>query len=186
MIPRAAIEEEEAEEEEEDDGQVAIEADEVETLSPSGTLESDSVETIAAVVSEDPGASAGSEEEEEDQGAYDPKTGTINWDCPCLGGMAHGPCGEHFKAAFSCFIYSEGEPKGIECVDKFKAMQDCFRAHPEVYSEELEMDEQVSDSQPIRDVRFFEDLLTHQPPPLPRTSSSHSSRRRRRLWASSV
>ena len=24
----------------------------------------------------------------------------INWDCPCLGGMAHGPCGEEFKAAF--------------------------------------------------------------------------------------
>lgn len=58
--------------------------------------------------------------------------------------MAHGPCGDQFKDAFSCFVYSEQEPKGIECVEKFKAMQDCFRAHPEVYKEELEQEERVS------------------------------------------
>lgn len=68
-------------------------------------------------------------------GAYDPVTGEINWDCPCLGGMAHGPCGPQFREAFSCFIYSEQEPKGIDCVEKFKGMQDCFREHPEVYAE---------------------------------------------------
>lgn len=67
--------------------------------------------------------------------AYDPETGEINWDCPCLGGMAHGPCGEEFRVAFSCFVYSEQEPKGIDCVEKFKGMQDCFRAHPEAYGE---------------------------------------------------
>ncbi|XP_031239907.1 mitochondrial intermembrane space import and assembly protein 40, partial [Mastomys coucha] len=32
--------------------------------------------------------------------------GDINWNCPCLGGMASGPCGEQFKSAFSCFHYS--------------------------------------------------------------------------------
>lgn len=68
-------------------------------------------------------------------GAYNPETGEINWDCPCLGGMAHGPCGEQFKEAFSCFVFSEDEPKGINCVDKFKAMQDCFREHPEIYAD---------------------------------------------------
>ena len=67
--------------------------------------------------------------------AYDPETGEINWDCPCLGGMAHGPCGMQFREAFSCFVFSEQEPKGIDCVEKFKAMQDCFREHPEVYAE---------------------------------------------------
>ncbi|KAL4402744.1 Oxidoreductase [Malassezia pachydermatis] len=75
------------------------------------------------------------------QSAYDEKTGEINWDCPCLGGMAHGPCGEEFKQAFSCFVFSEAEPKGIDCVDKFKLMQDCFRQHPEVYADEIEADE---------------------------------------------
>lgn len=49
--------------------------------------------------------------------------------------MADGPCGEQFKAAFSCFVYSEAEPKGVDCVEKFKAMQDCFREHPDVYGE---------------------------------------------------
>lgn len=75
------------------------------------------------------------EEEAEEGGAFNPKTGEINWDCPCLGGMAHGPCGEQFKTAFSCFVFSEQEPKGIDCVDKFRLMQDCFREHPDVYAE---------------------------------------------------
>jgi len=73
--------------------------------------------------------------------AFNPETGEINWDCPCLGGMAHGPCGMQFREAFSCFVFSEQEPKGIDCVEKFKAMQDCFREHPDVYAEELDDDD---------------------------------------------
>jgi intermembrane space import and assembly protein 40 len=56
--------------------------------------------------------------------------------------MAHGPCGEEFKTAFSCFVFSEKEPKGIECVENFKSMQDCFRKYPEHYKEELEDEEE--------------------------------------------
>ncbi|RDA92672.1 hypothetical protein CP533_3716 [Ophiocordyceps camponoti-saundersi (nom. inval.)] len=74
-------------------------------------------------------------------GAFNPETGEINWDCPCLGGMAHGPCGEQFKAAFSCFVYSNEEPKGMDCIEKFQSMQDCFREHPDVYGAELQDDE---------------------------------------------
>ncbi|KAJ2735227.1 Oxidoreductase [Coemansia sp. BCRC 34962] len=91
------------------------------------------------------------EEEEEEEGqtqAFNPETGEINWDCPCLGGMAQGTCGEEFKAAFSCFIYSEEEPKGMDCVETFKAMQDCFRRHPEEYASEIgdDDDSQEEDS----------------------------------------
>jgi intermembrane space import and assembly protein 40 len=68
-------------------------------------------------------------------GAFNPVTGEINWDCPCLGGMAHGPCGPQFREAFSCFVFSEEEPKGINCVEKFKAMQTCFREHPDIYGD---------------------------------------------------
>ncbi|KAG6845874.1 hypothetical protein H0H87_000680 [Tephrocybe sp. NHM501043] len=71
-------------------------------------------------------------------GAFNPVTGEINWDCPCLGGMAHGPCGPQFREAFSCFVFSEEEPKGINCVEKFKAMQTCFREHPEIYADEID------------------------------------------------
>ncbi|RYP51067.1 hypothetical protein DL768_003511 [Monosporascus sp. mg162] len=105
------------------------------------------------------------EEEADQQGAFNPETGEINWDCPCLGGMAHGPCGEEFKAAFSCFVYSKEEPKGMDCIDKFqyvlsptwpelgsdeggtdmeiRHMQDCFRLHPEVYGDELADDDEA-------------------------------------------
>lgn len=56
--------------------------------------------------------------------------------------MAQGPCGEEFKAAFSCFVFSEAEPKGLDCVEKFKGMQDCFRLHPDVYGDEIDDDEE--------------------------------------------
>ncbi|KAG7535872.1 hypothetical protein FFLO_03618 [Filobasidium floriforme] len=81
------------------------------------------------------------EEQAGGESAYNEETGEINWDCPCLGGMAQGPCGEDFKAAFSCFVHSDQEPKGVDCVEKFKAMQDCFRKHPDVYGEEIEDEE---------------------------------------------
>ncbi|MCJ1402092.1 Oxidoreductase [Xylographa trunciseda] len=81
------------------------------------------------------------EEEAAQQGAFNEETGEINWDCPCLGGMAHGPCGEEFRAAFSCFVYSNEEPKGMDCIDRFKGMQDCFRQHPDVYGGELDDEE---------------------------------------------
>ncbi|GAO51947.1 hypothetical protein G7K_6035-t1 [Saitoella complicata NRRL Y-17804] len=82
-------------------------------------------------------------EDSSQQGAFNEETGEINWDCPCLGGMAHGPCGPEFREAFSCFVYSKEEPKGMECVDKFRGMQECFRKHPEIYGEEIADDEEM-------------------------------------------
>jgi len=64
--------------------------------------------------------------------------GDINWNCPCLGGMAVGPCGVEFRAAFSCFHHSTEEPKGSECIEKFAEMQSCMQQHPELYSKEEE------------------------------------------------
>jgi intermembrane space import and assembly protein 40 len=66
------------------------------------------------------GGAGALQEEADQQGAFNPETGEINWDCPCLGGMAHGPCGEEFKTAFSCFVYSNEEPKGMDCIEKFQ------------------------------------------------------------------
>merc|ERR1712093_507795 len=95
--------------------------------------------SVADPISTQP-AHDGEEQEDPSQAAFNPETGEINWDCPCLGGMAHGVCGEEFKEAFSCFVYSQEEPKGGECIDKFRGMQECFRAHPEVYGEVIEDD----------------------------------------------
>ncbi|CAG8655628.1 13589_t:CDS:2, partial [Acaulospora morrowiae] len=85
------------------------------------------------------------EEEENSQSAYNPETDEINWDCPCLGGMANGPCGEQFKAAFSCFVHSTAEPKGIDCLEAFKEMNNCFKEHPDVY--EIADDEDDSEEE---------------------------------------
>lgn len=78
----------------------------------------------AAVVGD--GSPEALEEEASQQGAFNPETGEINWDCPCLGGMADGPCGEDFKAAFSCFVFSTEEPKGMDCIDKFQYVTETY------------------------------------------------------------
>ncbi|KAK6525898.1 Oxidoreductase [Arthrobotrys megalospora] len=82
------------------------------------------------------------EEEAGQQGAFNEETGEINWDCPCLGGMAHGPCGEEFREAFSCFVFSKEEPKGVDCIERFKGMQTCFQKYPEIYGEPPSDDEE--------------------------------------------
>jgi intermembrane space import and assembly protein 40 len=76
----------------------------------------------------EPGSPEALEHEATQQGAFDPETGEINWDCPCLGGMAHGPCGEEFKAAFSCFVYSKEEPKGMDCIEKFQCVSPSLKS----------------------------------------------------------
>ncbi|GBF62238.1 mitochondrial intermembrane space import and assembly protein [Trichophyton mentagrophytes] len=119
---------------------------EVRTPSPEETSIGAAAETGAPISGgeQPPVPAAGDAEQEGQEGqeaAFNPETGEINWDCPCLGGMAHGPCGEDFRAAFSCFVYSQEEPKGMDCIDKFKAMQDCFRQHPDIYGNELDDDE---------------------------------------------
>lgn len=95
---------------------------------PKPTESSDNAPAEAAEKTEQPeqpeqsefGSPEALQEEADQQGAFNPETGEINWDCPCLGGMAHGPCGEEFRAAFSCFVYSTEEPKGMDCIDKFQ------------------------------------------------------------------
>ncbi|RVE41569.1 hypothetical protein evm_013786 [Chilo suppressalis] len=67
--------------------------------------------------------------------------GSINWGCPCLGGMATGPCGVQFRDAFSCFHYSEADPKGSDCYEKFSVMQECMSHYPDLYGKDDDNDE---------------------------------------------
>ena len=75
------------------------------------------------------------DKEEKPQGLIT-EDGEINWNCPCLGGMAVGPCGVEFRDAFSCFHYSEADPKGADCIEKFQAMQDCMKQYPDLYDDD--------------------------------------------------
>ncbi|KAG8236179.1 hypothetical protein J437_LFUL013445 [Ladona fulva] len=67
--------------------------------------------------------------------------GEINWNCPCLGGIATGPCGVEFREAFSCFHYSKADPKGSDCVSTFQAMQECMSKYPTLYKSMNDDDE---------------------------------------------
>lgn len=68
--------------------------------------------------------------------------GDINWSCPCLGGMATGPCGAQFREAFSCFHYSTNETKGSECFEHFRSMQQCMAQYPNLYPVDKDDDEE--------------------------------------------
>ncbi|XP_035894880.1 mitochondrial intermembrane space import and assembly protein 40-B [Anopheles stephensi] len=70
------------------------------------------------------------------------ENGDINWNCPCLGGMAIGPCGNEFREAFSCFHYSQAQPKGSDCYEAFSTMNECMRNYPGVYKQNLNEDEE--------------------------------------------
>ncbi|KAG7177530.1 mitochondrial intermembrane space import and assembly protein 40-like [Homarus americanus] len=67
--------------------------------------------------------------------------GEINWACPCLGGMATGPCGVEFREAFSCFHYSTQDPKGSECLEPFRQMSECMAQYPNVYGNKEEKED---------------------------------------------
>lgn len=72
--------------------------------------------------------------------------GEINWNCPCLGGMATGPCGLEFREAFSCFHYSTADPKGSDCRKAFETMQGCMSQYPALYeSKGVPMDDDDED-----------------------------------------
>ncbi|KAF7693457.1 mitochondrial intermembrane space import and assembly protein 40 [Silurus meridionalis] len=92
----------------------------------------------------------------EDHGLILP-SGDINWNCPCLGGMASGPCGQQFKDAFSCFHYSKEEVKGSECIEYFRGMQECMQKYPELYpqddDDEKEKEKFSSDADVLAETR---------------------------------
>lgn len=57
--------------------------------------------------------------------------------CPCVAELREGACGEAFKGAFACFMRSQAEEKGSDCVEQFITLQSCVVDHPEEFSEDL-------------------------------------------------
>lgn len=54
--------------------------------------------------------------------------------CPCIANMKDGSCGDPFIAAYRCFLESDTEPRGMDCMDQFREMRDCISEHPEEYN----------------------------------------------------
>lgn len=45
--------------------------------------------------------------------------------------LREGPCGPTFVDAFSCYIRSSHEEKGMDCLDQFKVFQECLKKNPD-------------------------------------------------------
>ena len=78
--------------------------------------------------------------------------GDINWNCPCIGSTASGPCGFEFRDAFSCFHYSKSDTKGAECAAKFATLNNCMAEFPALYSrsnEEADMEQESYDREKL-------------------------------------
>uniref|UniRef100_A0A2I3GU17 CHCH domain-containing protein n=1 Tax=Nomascus leucogenys TaxID=61853 RepID=A0A2I3GU17_NOMLE len=63
-----------------------------------------------------------------------------------LTGTAHA-LGE-WPATFSCLHYSTEEIKGSDCVDQFRAMQECMQKYPDLYPQEDEDEEEEREKKP--------------------------------------
>ncbi|KAL0109690.1 hypothetical protein PUN28_014607 [Cardiocondyla obscurior] len=93
--------------------------------------------------------------------------GEINWNCPCLGGMATGPCGLEFREAFSCFHYSTADPKGSDCRKAFETMQSCMSQYPALYESKGMSTDDLEE----------EDLREHEEEKQPSPGSSDDKRK---------
>jgi hypothetical protein len=76
--------------------------------------------------------------------------------CPCIDAMRDGPCGNDFIAAYRCFLESESDPKGMDCVPQFATMQSCMAEHPEEYN--LDDDEDPMNTAPAGHREHAEDV----------------------------
>jgi hypothetical protein len=45
--------------------------------------------------------------------------------------LRDGPCGTTFVGAFSCYIRSSHEEKGMDCLEEFKSFQECLHKNPD-------------------------------------------------------
>ena len=102
-----------------------------------------------------------------DDSSIEPKglileNGQINWNCPCLGGMASGPCGYQFREAFSCFHYSSAETKGSDCIEKFAEMQECMNQFPNLYPNNTYDDTEESDELIQQKLSQFDEQNTNE------------------------
>lgn len=86
--------------------------------------------------------------------------------CPCIASMKEGSCGDSFIDAYKCFLQSETEPKGMDCMEQFKTMQSCLAEHPEEYN----LDDDDEDADPFA-VAKGKDKTT-EPQPMKETSSA--------------
>ncbi|XP_061989854.1 mitochondrial intermembrane space import and assembly protein 40 homolog isoform X2 [Rosa rugosa] len=64
-------------------------------------------------------------------------------ECPCIADLQKGPCGLQFSEAFVCYLKSTVEEKGSDCVHPFVILQNCIKAHPDAFSNNISEEDGV-------------------------------------------
>lgn len=82
--------------------------------------------------------------------------GTLNWTCPCLGGLPYGPCGFEFREFFSCLhkiqdADDQDHAKAQECFPKFITMKECFKDFPKLYPPDEDEDALLKEAEVLKD-----------------------------------
>ena len=75
--------------------------------------------------------------------------------------MADGPCGDTFKEAFTCFVRSDTDPKGSDCMEQFSSMHVCLTAHQDYYSSD---DDEEGEATPPATSDSLDDLFSDETP----------------------
>ncbi|KAJ0710677.1 putative mitochondrial intermembrane space import and assembly protein [Helianthus annuus] len=77
-------------------------------------------------------------------------------ECPCIQNLRTGPCGSQFSEAFLCFMKSNAEEKGSDCVNPFVALQKCIQINPNAFpSDVLENEEAEAQEKPVQDYKII-------------------------------
>lgn len=85
-------------------------------------------------------------------------------ECPCIADLRSGPCGAQFSEAFLCFLKSTSEEKGSDCVHPFVALQNCIKANPNAFSEDiLGEDEVKNDEEPPPEYKIIPPVWSKEP-----------------------
>ncbi|KAK9935793.1 hypothetical protein M0R45_022877 [Rubus argutus] len=64
-------------------------------------------------------------------------------ECPCIDDLRKGPCGLQFSKAFVCYLKSTVEEKGSDCVHPFVTLQNCIKANPGAFSNNILEEDEV-------------------------------------------
>ncbi|KAM5566340.1 mitochondrial intermembrane space import and assembly protein 40 [Rosa sericea] len=64
-------------------------------------------------------------------------------ECPCIADLRKGPCGLQFSEAFVCYLKSTVEEKGSDCVHPFVILQNCIKANPDAFSNDISEEDGV-------------------------------------------
>ncbi|XP_035234002.1 mitochondrial intermembrane space import and assembly protein 40-B-like [Stegodyphus dumicola] len=57
--------------------------------------------------------------------------------------MAVGPCSVEFRESLTCFHNSTADPKGSDCLEQFREMNECMARYPALYKKTDEEEERA-------------------------------------------